>query len=909
MKTFCFTLLYILLIHVTSAQLIEGSVVDKMTNEPLMGASVYFEGSSIGTLSDEKGNFNLEADGLVNVKLITSYVGYGTVIINEPTIKKSILIKLLPKAEQLEEIVLVNDPFSREEKLEVFRHEFLGKSKAAKTTFITNEDDIELQFSTKDNILKAYTEKPLIIQNSYLGYKIKFDLQDFKIAFRERSLRRNDNVKYTVIQGFSQFSDISVFDIEKKIRRATVFFASSTHFMHTLWNGNFDSQNFAFRKNGKKITPDNLFQQIPQSTIGLKKFRLEEGKLLIKYSGISNYRSTIELKRPLVFTVDPYGNCQPCKRLVFGGYMGQLRMADALPMNYSPPATSMEGIAQIETEEIKNEDAEIVALNELETMTVSGLVIDDIGPVQDAAVLIKNSNKGTLTDIKGEFAIKVTVKDTLVIQFLGKSSVVSPISKDNNFLEIFLENALETLDEVTVVQKEKIKWLPKEKVLAYGGMQTIDQDDITVSGGINISTSVAGKLSGVNYNTSLSQSIIRGFNSIEGNNFPLVIIDGAPTPRMDSSSGTANFSTDILNFVNPNDVASIKVLKGLAAANRYGAEGSSGVILITTKSGQNKLIEKEVPQNYDKALLRDNNYTGDLSIADHQLEKPYLQALEAKETVEESYQLYLKQRDQYSSDPYYFINVHKLFLAADADLAESILNAALAVSGNEIAALRTIAFYHQEAKRYQKALSIYQKIVQLDGNSIQAHRDLANAHILESNYEKALKGYTEIIALDFEPRLAPKSVEGIVALELKNLIYRKGKQLNVSKIPSKYKSSPRYDARILLEWNDQKAEFEIEFISPDRKISKWSHTIKDNPKRMQEELIHGFQMEESLLSQAPKGDWYLNVRTLDIKNNAPLFLKCTIQYDYGQVGQYAEEKIFTFNTGSNERIVSKIQIR
>ncbi len=545
--------------------------------------------------------------------------------------------------------------------------------------------------------------------------------------------------------------------------------------------------------------------------------------------------------------------------------------------------------------------------NSTTPITVSGVVTDENGVLEDVAVILKGKSKGTLSLEDGSFAIRVVPGDSLSFQFHGKRKVVVAIKKNSKFVKINLEEAIESLDEVVVVQKEKIQWLPKEKVLGYS-LQTINKDDITVSGATNISTSVAGKISGVNYTTSLSQSIIRGFSSITGNNYPLVIIDGAPAPRMESN-GSSNFSTDILNFVNPNDVVSIKVLKGLAAANRYGAEGSSGVILITTKNGENKLTEKKVSKNYNSALLRDNNFTGDLNVSEHQQKKVYLQDLEAQETVEESYQLYLTQRDQYKSDPYYFINVHNIFQASDADLAEGILNSALAIVGNDIPALRTIAFYHQQAKRYGQALPIYEKIVQLDSSRIQGYRDLANAHIQAGTYEKALKGYSEIVSPDFEPMLAPQSVVDVVTLELKNLIYRKGKQLNIAKISSKYKSSPRYDARVLLEWNDPEAEFEIEFISPDRKISKWSHTTKDNPERMKNERIHGFHMEESLLSLAQKGNWYLNVRTIGVKENAPLFLKFTVQYYYGQAGQYAEGKVFAFNMGSNERIVSKVQIR
>ncbi len=546
--------------------------------------------------------------------------------------------------------------------------------------------------------------------------------------------------------------------------------------------------------------------------------------------------------------------------------------------------------------------------SEQKAITVRGMVSNENGPLQDVAIILKDSGKGTLTLGDGSFAIKATDGDSLIFQFLGKRTVMLLIGQNSNFLDVVLEDAPESLDEVVVVQKEKIQWLPKEKVLGYGGMQTIGKKDITVSSG-SLNESLVGKISGLQTNKDgLSMSIIRGFSSITYSNYPLIIIDGAPMPRPDFK-GQRDVSTDVMNIVNPNDVVSVKVLKGLAAANRYGGEGANGVILIQTIYGNVKLSEQKDNKTTNSALLRDNIFTGELKIASQDLDKPYLQAIKAQSTVKESYRIYLEERDAYSTDPYYFINVHNFFQKSDSELAEDILNSALAVAGTDIAALRTIAFYHEKAERYKQASAIYQQIVKLDSSRIQGYRDLANVNIQAGNTKEGLKSYLELLKPDFQPELSPKSVKDIVTIELKNLIYRKGKELDVSKVVSAYKTAPRYDARVLLEWNNSETEFEVEFISPFKRISKWSHTIKDNQERIQNELRYGFQIEESLLSQVQKGTWYLNVRTIGVKEGAPLYLKCTVYYYYGQAGQYTTQEVFAFNSGSNESLVTKILIR
>lgn len=539
---------------------------------------------------------------------------------------------------------------------------------------------------------------------------------------------------------------------------------------------------------------------------------------------------------------------------------------------------------------------------------ISGVVSDANGPLEDVAVVIKNTTKGTLTAADGSFAIKISLGDSLVFQFLGKRTVIQAIRRTSRFLEVSLEDVIENLDEVVLVQKEKIKWLPKEQVLGYGGMQTVEKEDLTVSSG-SLNESLAGKFAGVQTNKDgFERSIIRGFSSIESSNFPLIIIDGAPMPRPEFQ-GSRNVSTDVMNMVNPNDVVSVKVLRGLAAANRYGSEGANGVILIQTRYGDVKLSGSSTSATVDDGRIRGNNFQGELKVVPEDLDNPFLKKIGTQVSEKESYNIYLKERIGYGDDPYYFINVHNAFRESNPVLAEGILNSGLAVAGNRIPALRTIAFYHQKAARYNQAEAIYDRIVQLDSSSIQPYRDLANVQVQSGKYKEGLKRYLSMVKPYFQPIVAPKAVSDIIDLELKNLIYRKGKELNLARVPSKYKSSPRYDARVVLEWNNPESEFEVEFISPFKRISKWSHTVANNQDRMEDELRYGFNLEQSLLSQVQKGDWYLNIRSMNSKDSEPLFLKCTVYYYYGQAGQYAVQEVFPFNLGNKERIVTKITIK
>ncbi len=342
MKKSILLFVFYLLVQNINGQIIEGQVINKATNEPLMGASIYFNGSTIGTLSDENGYFLINGKGQANAKLVASFMGYSTALIDKPTNEEPIIISLSPKIEQLQEVVLTSDPYTREQKLEVFRLEFLGESTAASRSFILNEHDIKLYFNSNEKTLTAYSEKPIIVYNKYLAYEIKFDLQDFKIVFRRHSLSRVDNIVYTVIHGYSRFADMPDASDNKVTvrRRAKSYLASPTHLMQALWNSSLESENFTFYRDGKKITSDKLFVKQPQVRLDLKKFHLKKGRISIKYAGKNRYRSTLNVANDMFFTIDSYGNYRPYRNLIFGQYMAEIRIANMVPYDYGQPSAS-----------------------------------------------------------------------------------------------------------------------------------------------------------------------------------------------------------------------------------------------------------------------------------------------------------------------------------------------------------------------------------------------------------------------------------------------------------------------------------------------------------------------------------------------------------------------------------------
>lgn len=228
-----------------------------------------------------------------------------------------------------------------------------------------------------------------------------------------------------------------------------------------------------------------------------------------------------------------------------------------------------------------------------QTQKVTGIVIseEDGQPVIGASVLIKGSQKGTITGVDGDFTLLdvPTSAVSLVISYIGlmtQEVAIAPMMK------VVMKSDTKTLDEVVVTAMGISK---AKKALGYA-VQDVKGDKLTQAGNSNLSSALQGKVSGVEIASTSgmpgasSKLTIRGSRSFTGNNTPLYVIDGMPVASSadlntyDSVTGAdyANRAVDI----DPNDIESINILKGQAASALYGMRASNGVIVITTKSGK-----------------------------------------------------------------------------------------------------------------------------------------------------------------------------------------------------------------------------------------------------------------------------------------------------------------------------------
>ncbi|WP_236973692.1 SusC/RagA family TonB-linked outer membrane protein [Membranihabitans maritimus] len=236
---------------------------------------------------------------------------------------------------------------------------------------------------------------------------------------------------------------------------------------------------------------------------------------------------------------------------------------------------------------------------------VTGKVTDQAGePLIGVNVLVEGTNNGTSTDFEGEFTLQ-NVKldsDALVISYIGYKTITLPISGESN-MTITLESDSEVLDEVVVVG-----YGSQSREELTTSVTKLDEKVLENVPYANAATAMQGAVSGVRVQTTTGQPgaspriIVRGGTSINNPNgaSPLYVIDGVIRSNMDN--------------IDANDIESIQVLKDAASTAIYGARGSNGVVVITTKSGESgnnkisynyNLMFSQVGKTYDMVPARD----------------------------------------------------------------------------------------------------------------------------------------------------------------------------------------------------------------------------------------------------------------------------------------------------------------
>lgn len=331
-------LLLILLTNVSFSQYLKGKVAD-VSSQPLSGATIYFDGTTISTLTNENGEFSIAYDSKLNRPLVVSYIGYQTVYIQDYNSQQPLSVVLEVAVNSLKEVVIKKNRFSRKEMMQVFKERFLGKTSYGRKSSIQNEDDIEFEYDEKLFKLIAYSDKPLIIINPSLGYKITYELVDFEVRFSHLAIN-SESVRQSYYAGLSRFDEWNTSPKSVK-NREKAFKGSSLQFFRNLINGIWGKDDFKLFEKGYLVNPSDHFTvtfEEDKYKVSVKKQKFDNKKLdnIIAIFGLlydNSERSQIQFNAETIY-VDYYGNNLSLKDVAFSGEISIKCVGDMLPLNY-----------------------------------------------------------------------------------------------------------------------------------------------------------------------------------------------------------------------------------------------------------------------------------------------------------------------------------------------------------------------------------------------------------------------------------------------------------------------------------------------------------------------------------------------------------------------------------------------
>ncbi|MBD1259493.1 SusC/RagA family TonB-linked outer membrane protein [Maribacter polysiphoniae] len=238
----------------------------------------------------------------------------------------------------------------------------------------------------------------------------------------------------------------------------------------------------------------------------------------------------------------------------------------------------------------------VVHISFAQEKTISGMVSDQSGlPLPGVNIVVVGTTNGTQTDFDGNYTIKASEGQTLLFTYIGQKEMRKKVGAGNS-INVQMEDDAQALDEVVVTA---VGITRSQKGLGYN-VQSVEAEAISVKPNADLVNSLSGATSGVQIVSASGEAgastfiTIRGSSSITGNNQPLFIVNGQPIDTGGGDSGTGGVNTSNRTIdINPDDIASLSVLKGGAATALYGVRAANGAIIITTKSGKN-LTERRI---------------------------------------------------------------------------------------------------------------------------------------------------------------------------------------------------------------------------------------------------------------------------------------------------------------------------
>ncbi|MDO5971513.1 VIT domain-containing protein [Flavivirga aquimarina] len=526
---------------------------------------------------------------------------------------------------------------------------------------------------------------------------------------------------------------------------------------------------------------------------------------------------------------------------------------------------------------------------------VQGVIRDSKGlPLTGANVYVKNKSKGTVTDFDGNYAINVDAGDVLVFSYIGFISKEVELNSES-VVNVSLDEDVSMLDEVIVVG-----YGVQKKSSITGCVSVVTSISSESSSDNSLANVLQGKVSGVDIKQSTGEpgssvSVeIRGQNLVSDGNAPLYVIDGVP------------YTEEGYREILPNDISSIEVLENNTASAIYGSRGSSGVIIITTKSG--------IETNFDRIAELNKKINEEIQFKTWTPNASYIQKLSKIRTKNEAYKKYLELRKKYRNTPTFFIDIAEFFESINEyELAVQIITNLIEIDIDNHELMRALAYKLESLEKNHLTVHVYKEILKLRPEEPQSYRDLALAYENIREYQKAFDLLYKIIdgeLLEKDEDERFYGIEQIAYVEACHMVTKYGRKIKLDYNQKRLIKDLKVDVRVVIDWNHNNTDLDLWVENPNAEKILYSNKNSKNGGRLSEDMTEGYGPEEFMIKKAFKGDYNILIDYYGDevqKISGPTTLKVTMFTNYGSKNETKKVKILRLDKEEDELEVGKIK--
>ena len=521
--------------------------------------------------------------------------------------------------------------------------------------------------------------------------------------------------------------------------------------------------------------------------------------------------------------------------------------------------------------------------------TVSGTVTYLDAPIPDVNIIVKGSSRGARTNSKGYYEIQARIGEEIQFSHVSYKTVSVIVEDVTAELHIEMIDISNELEEVVVIVKtsegETLKrtkkaeakfessrgaFNPKTAGYAIG---FVDGNEININFP-SIKEALRGKISG--YEILQGKAYIRGKGMTVTQDYPVAWeVDGV-------------FTTEEPVGLDLTQIKNVYALKGLAATNKYGTLGVGGVIVIQTiygGYGSDEARKKAIAENYTNQNFYGNDAFN--SIAPNKYDSAFGLELTTLNDKEKAFKQYSEQKtaiDLFTDH----IAIANVFYSHynDPALASEILTGLSEKHKSNPEILKAIAYQLQYMGMKRQTIDLYKKITRLRPKYAQSYRDLANAYVENDEFQLGWRIYMNYLNQGND--VSDDGIGQIMYNEMEYLYFNRANQAKIKEtfVP-KYENVNEFshDIRIVFEWNTTEAEYDLEFVNPEKRAYVFEHSFDVNPNLIKDEKTRGYSSKEFLIDTLSSEDWLINLTYRGNKTPMPTYFKVTTYTHWGEPTQ------------------------